>query len=178
MKLASRILATLEERDLLHLANQVAAEHHVTLEQICAGGRASEVVAARHALWIRLRDEPGLGSLSAIARLFGVDHTAVFYAVQKEAIEAGPIVSVVLAVFDGPDEGYLLRWKKDPDKPFSITQRSRRETTFYGAYAVARARFDVLCERAGAPSFRSFARARDGGGGDHPEHHHDQGGAS
>jgi chromosomal replication initiation ATPase DnaA len=71
----------LHERGLLADADRIAAEHHVTRDEILGVTRVAHVVRARDALIAHLRDKgfsyPGLGNI------LGRDHTTLIAAYQR-----------------------------------------------------------------------------------------------
>lgn len=74
--------ADFAERGLSGLLEQVCAEHHVTADEALGPLRVPHIVAARHALWGRLR---ALGwSHSAIGRLCDRDPTTVMAALDEK----------------------------------------------------------------------------------------------
>lgn len=79
--MSADIIARLRDRSLLELVERIAAEHHVTVEDVCSRWRAKSVSAARHKVWSRLR-VMGL-SLPEIGALFGRDHTTVLVGVRR-----------------------------------------------------------------------------------------------
>lgn len=156
MNSPARILQTLRDRDLFELASQVAAEHHFSVAEICSATPHREIVAAKHDLWQRLRLV--LHSSSAVARIFGVDHSSIIYATH----EPPAMVEVVLDMFEGRGgESLTFRWRKKPD-PFGITDRHEGVTTWFESYLVARAHWDRLRRAAGAPSFVGHSTAGEG----------------
>ena len=66
----------------LPLLEAVCAEHHVLPEQVLGRGRSRSVAAARHHLWLVLRDSLDF-SYPEIAALFDVDHTTVLMGVRS-----------------------------------------------------------------------------------------------
>jgi hypothetical protein len=129
---------------LLDQAEQIAARYHVSLSDVCTPARGSDVVAARHAIWISQIDH--LGSQSAVARLWGVDHATVMAATEGDGRE---IVRVLL------DElaGYRFEWIADRAEPFLIVGDGERRT--FGTYLSARLVWVALLEHAGLSTFRS-----------------------
>jgi hypothetical protein len=169
MRPAKLIIQELRTRDLYELASRVAAEHRLSVEELCSDGKRAIIVAGRHALWEQLRLV--ISSHSEIARIWGTDHTSVLYALR----EPPTIVEVVLAVWpvdlpdDFPEElrttpwsyrEFVLRWRRRPD-PFGVTDCEAGSTQWFAEYSAARARFNALCRADGAPSFVGRARARE-----------------
>lgn len=83
MKTPDAVRDELEDRGLLPMLYDVCSGFHLLPLEVCGRDRKSHVVAGRHALWKRLREETGW-SYPAIAKLFGVDHTTVLMACRKE----------------------------------------------------------------------------------------------
>jgi hypothetical protein len=146
MRAPLELLAELRSRNLFDQAEQIAARYHVHLADICTPSRRSDVVAARHAIWLWQIDE--LGSQIAVARLWGVDHTTVMSA---EAGADHQIVRVLLDVVGG----YRFEWIGDRIDPFLITGDGERRP--FAFYASARTAWIELLERAGLSTFRSHS---------------------
>lgn len=157
MMAVGTIRAALDQRDLLQIADQIADEHAVSFADICSDLRIAEVVAARHALWAALHVE--LGSLSAIARIFGCDHTTVRSGIAAAEERATPaIVQVLLASFENRDRraAYQLWWRVRPaGGNFGVTDRVAGRTTWFPSYSMAHAAYAAVCEQAGAVTFRT-----------------------
>lgn len=155
MSRAEEVIARLRERDLYDLCADLAHIHRIPLEEICNGSRQSDVVEARHAVWVKIYYWFG-GNLSATARLFGVDHTSVLYAVRQAP--PGDIIRVVLAKFETEHHAFDFLWVSGRVNPFGVTDRVRDLTTWFPTYELAHEVYTEACERAGAPTFRSHAQ--------------------
>ena len=144
MKTPLALRAEFRTRGLLDQAERIAAAYHVALEIVCTPTHRSDIVAARHAIWLAQIDE--LGSQNAVARLWGVDHTTVMAATDGDGRE---IVRVLL------DElaGYRFEWIADRAEPFVIVGDGERRT--FGTYLSARLVWVALLEHAGLSTFRS-----------------------
>lgn len=98
MNREERIIADLEERQLLWLARRVATQHRVTIEEMVSDYRMQPIVAARHAFMLALREmrtEAGESySLPYIARILRMDHTSVLSGVRKARERAAQKASV------------------------------------------------------------------------------------
>ena len=150
------IRAALDQRDLLKLADQISDEHAVSFEDICSESRIAEIVAARHALWASLHVE--IDSLSALGRIFGVDHTVIRSGIVSDERRATAAISqVMLASFTSGDRhhAYQLWWRARSENCFGVTDRVQATTTWFPSYAVAHAAYAAVCEQAGAVTFRS-----------------------
>jgi chromosomal replication initiation ATPase DnaA len=104
-KSLTAILEELRQRDLMKLAERMAKQHHVLLEEMLGTDRTTPSTRARHALWAELFST-GYWSCSRIAELFGLkDHTGVYYAVrryQKRATAASLASTPPLAAPSAP----------------------------------------------------------------------------
>jgi hypothetical protein len=66
-----RVLAQLNERDLLPLVRDVCRAHGVTLEELCGTLRSRSIHRARQEVWWRLRNHPGKHySFGDLGRIF------------------------------------------------------------------------------------------------------------
>jgi hypothetical protein len=137
----------------------------------------SEVVEARHAVWLKIFYWFG-GNFSATARLFGVDHSSVHYAVANAP--PGDILRVLFATFETDRVAYHFIWVAGRVNPFGINDRVQDSTTWFPTYDLARAVFAECCEQAGAPTFRSprMAAPRPRAPPDIPPEPHASGGVS
>ncbi len=81
---AAHIIAKLEERDsdMVLLVKRVAEAHDVSEEQLLEADKRTLPTHARHVLWTMLVEEHEL-TLTTVAKIFGVDHTAVHYAIRR-----------------------------------------------------------------------------------------------
>lgn len=83
----SEMLADLDRRDLLHMAEALAKEHGAALDDLLARPTFGNA-PARHALYRAVLGQLG-SSQASVARLFGVDREAIRYAVSIEGRVAG-----------------------------------------------------------------------------------------
>lgn len=77
------------------IVNEVAEEHHISVEDIYRHTRRSHIVAARACAIRRIRVETDL-KLMAIASLFGLDHSTILYHINdngRRATDAAAVTS-------------------------------------------------------------------------------------
>ena len=92
-KSLSAILDDLRQRDLMTLAQRVAKEHHVLLEEMLGTDRSRPAIRARHAMWAELY-AMGFWSYPRLAGLFAKDHTTIVLGVRahrKRAAASSPV---------------------------------------------------------------------------------------
>lgn len=78
------IIADLDQRDLLSLAQRLARAHHVTVDELLGSSHTRMATRARHAFWEALRGLPDGGlNYSAIARICHRDRSAVKWALKR-----------------------------------------------------------------------------------------------
>jgi hypothetical protein len=160
VKPAEEVIARLRERDLYDLCADVARVYRIPLEEICNGSRQSDIVEARHAVWLKIYHWFG-GNLSATARLFGVDHTSVLHAVRTAPPQQ--ILRVVFATFESGEHAYELLWFAGRVNPFGIQDRMSSAIMWFPTYDLAHAAFVEFQEQAGAPTFHARSIAQLGG---------------
>lgn len=81
MRPKHEIRRALEARGFLGLAEEIAVEMHVELDDMLGPGRMSDATRARHELYRAIREHDL--SYPAIAKIFGVDHTTVMNGVRQ-----------------------------------------------------------------------------------------------
>ena len=74
--------ANLEARGLRPLAEHVAREYHVTLDELLGNGRGMGESHARHVMWAVLRAR-GHWSWARLGMLFCRDHTTIMAGVKR-----------------------------------------------------------------------------------------------
>jgi chromosomal replication initiation ATPase DnaA len=73
-----RVVAQLNERDLLPLVRDVCRAHGVTLEEVCGRLRSRSVCSARHEVWWRVLHHAGRQyTFRDLARVFERDHRTI-----------------------------------------------------------------------------------------------------
>lgn len=77
------IYIALMKRNLNGLADRIAAEHNVTIDELLSDRRMRHFCAARAELWRTLYDRGW--SYPAIGSLFNRDHTSIIAALRKDA---------------------------------------------------------------------------------------------
>ena len=80
-KSLTAIIEDLRQRDLIKLAERVAKDHHVLLEEMLGTDRSRPSIRARHALWSELY-AMGFWSYPRLAGLFAKDHTTIVLGVR------------------------------------------------------------------------------------------------
>ena len=76
------ILAELDQRDLLVDFTAIAKKHHVTIAELMDGKRQLGAASqAKRECWLMLTERDW--TYSAIARLWGIDHSSVMHGVRK-----------------------------------------------------------------------------------------------
>jgi chromosomal replication initiation ATPase DnaA len=76
------VVTRLAARGLLDLVDEVCTRRGVTRAEVCGHRRTRAVAAARQELWCQIRERPDRSySYPEIGRLFGRDHSTVFYGV-------------------------------------------------------------------------------------------------
>jgi hypothetical protein len=153
MKPAREILAALAKRDLLRDCERIAKGYAISLEcEICDGAnRKTEVVEARHAVWLFLIDHFG-GKQSPVVRIWGCDRTSLLHAETRLAI-----VRVLLAAFEDP-AGHVkvqLEYARRAGGSYGVNDLVRAHTTWFGTYELAHRVFVQMCEEAGELTFRT-----------------------
>lgn len=84
-----QVTAALAARHLLALVTAVCKRRGVTLDDLCSPTRTRSVSYARHEVWWNLRSCPTHHySYFEIARLFGCDHSSVYYGIAAHARRA------------------------------------------------------------------------------------------
>ncbi|HEY3236751.1 MAG TPA: helix-turn-helix domain-containing protein [Polyangiaceae bacterium] len=79
---SEQVIAGLVARDLLTTVAIICARRGITVHDLCSPTRTKAVSYARHEIWWTLRCHPHRHySYFEIARLFGFDHSSVFYGV-------------------------------------------------------------------------------------------------
>lgn len=151
MKSQALLLAELRSRDLEDVSRKIAQRHHVTLDQVCEPSHESEVVKARHAIWIWQIEE--LGTLAAVARLWGVDRSAMLGA---EVNKTSPIVYVLLDAFQHGDQHYRLSFFAGRAKSFVITNVDAEHSSWFATYEAARVVWRQVLDLAGV-TFRAVS---------------------
>lgn len=154
MKTPSEIVATLRDRDLEDLADQVARRHGVKLLEICSDAKYADCVEARHAVWYALAKHFG-GNESAVARVWGCDRSSISSALRDYP---GDIVRVLLDRYPDTESPWVeLVWVSGRLHPFGIFDRACECTEWFATWESARNLFRQACESFGAPTFRSVS---------------------
>jgi len=153
MKPASAIIATLRDRDLYDVAEQASRRHGIPLLEVCTEAKHAECVEARHAVWYALAKQLG-GNQSAVARIWGADHTTISRALSDYPPE---IVRVVFDRFPELDPRVELVWVAGRVHPFGVVDNACELTAFFATFDPARDLFRASCEALGAPTFRSVS---------------------
>lgn len=180
MKAGPQILSELARRALSEQLSATAQIYGVPPLSLCTGGTAREI-SARHAFW-RLA-VVRLGSLNAVASIFGVESASVLCSLRAPVWRAAeralaeesaplaprrrprkPSVEQVLLAYEAGSgrHAFQLRWNSGRSNPFGVTDRVRGSTTWFGSYRLAREVYDACISEVDAET--SFAAAAKGAG--------------
>jgi hypothetical protein len=138
------LLAAHRERDLEDGARAIALRHHVTLFETFSDSRAREIVEARRAIWTWEVDE--LGSLNAVARLWGADRSSMLAA---DVNAESPISFVLLAELRTEDRHFRFSYFADRDKKFTIANVLSGRVSSFETYETARVFWQQSLDLAG-----------------------------
>jgi adenylyl- and sulfurtransferase ThiI len=152
MRPAKQIVAVLRRAKLYDFVAEIAEREGVSVESLCSETSIREVSKPRQKIWARLAHH--LESASKVARIWGVNHTTILYAIELASPE---IIQVELARFDTERKSFSLEWANRPGGQFGVSDRVRERTTWFSTYQLAREVFSHVCEEAGQPTFRSAA---------------------
>ncbi len=82
------LIKRLAEIGMFDELSAVCRAHHALLEEVLSGSRSPQVVKARRAICVLLKEQH-MFSYPEIGRTLGIDHSSAVYAVKKHREQSG-----------------------------------------------------------------------------------------